>query len=264
MLFQIDITQRNDLPAARHNLIPIDTEVTCAAISANGVYVATSEYRNDGINYPEEKLKFWIAQPKNATPFQLNTCVNLSHGGCNVTALAFNNQGNYCVSAGMDQKFRIWKKEMGSEKKKIVFFTCITACYYSSGIGQSMAHDILNNIKHHNVNTYEKEKYPYLRAIPKDDVLERLKNIHKEDSLVDANVLNTGMKRDNVSDMGGIAISQDGSLIAAWFGCKLTLWDSHLCNLRSSLAHPALRPKGLQVKFGCHDASHFVSILFTI
>lgn len=123
-----------------------------------------------------------------------------------------------------------------------------------------MSHDILNNIKHHNVNTYGKDKYPYLREVAEDDVVIKLKNIHKENSLIDSNVLSSGMKRDDDSDMGGVAISQDGSLIAAWFGCKLTLWDSHLCNIRTTLAHPALRPKGIQVKFGSHDASHYVSI----
>lgn len=88
------------------------------------------------------------------------------------------------------------------------------------------------------------------------DPILRLMNIHKETAIgrpiVSANA-------DPENEMGGVAISQDGSLIAAWFGCKMTLWDTHLCNLRTTLSHPALRPKGVHVQFGIADAAHYVS-----
>lgn len=88
------------------------------------------------------------------------------------------------------------------------------------------------------------------------DLILRLMNIHKETGIgrpiVSANA-------DPENEMGGVAISQDGSLIAAWFGCKMTLWDTHLCNLRTTLSHPALRPKGVHVQFGIADAAHYVS-----
>lgn len=254
----------NNLPSERWNLLPLETEVTCAAVSGNGDWLVTSEYRNDGIIYPEEKLKFWSAQPKNATPFQLNTCVNLSHGGCNVVSLALNYRGDFCVSAGTDQKFRIWRKENTSQThRKKIAWTCLTACYYSSGIGQFISNSVLNGfkdgVKH---KPGRDEDLPYLREVEKEnDVIKKLFNIHKEHSLADDGTIKVPKRRDSEYDMGGVAISQDGSLIAAWFGCKLTLWDTHLCNLSTTLSHPALRPKGVHVQFGNRDAAHYVSIL---
>lgn len=248
----------NELPSERYNLLPLDTEVTCVAITTDGSWLATSEYRNDGVNYPEERLKFWVATK--GIPFTLNTCVNLSHNGCNVVSLAFNKAGNVCVSAGSDQKFRIWQKTNISLTKARKFaWSCLTACYYSSGVGSFLSHGILNDYKKHDVRKYGPEQHPYLRQIQENDVILKLANIHKEHALIDENVIKRGMRTDPESDMGEVAISQDGSLIAAWFGCKLTLWDTHLCNLRTSLSHPALRPKGLQVKFGSQDAAHYVS-----
>lgn len=246
--------------------MPLETEVTCAAVSGNGDWLVTSEYRNDGITYPEEKLKFWAAQYKNSTPFQLNTCVNLSHGGCNVVSLSLNYKGDFCVSAGSDQKFRIWKKEntSPSNKGKKFAWSCLTACYYSSGIGQFISNDVLNGFKDgFKHKPGRDEDLPYLREVDKkDDVIKKLFNIHKEQSLVNDEANRVCTKRDSEFDMGGVAISQDGSLIAAWFGCKLTLWDTHLCNLSTTLSHPALRPKGVHVQFGNRDAAHYVSILY--
>lgn len=106
------------------------------------------------------------------------------------------------------------------------------------------------------------EEFPYLREFTsKNDIVKKLVNIHKEHNFVDENIVNAGMRRDDDNDMGGVAISHDGSLIAAWFGCKLTLWDTHLCNLRTTLSHPGLRPKGIDVQFGNQDAAHYVSVL---
>lgn len=261
MLYNLDITEMNNLPSERWNLLPLETEVTCAAVSGNGDWLVTSEYRNDGIVYPEEKLKFWSAQPKNATPFQLNTCVNLSHGGCNVVSLALNYRGDFCVSAGTDQKFRIWKKENTSQThRKKIAWNCLTACYYSSGIGQFISNSVLNGfkdgVKH---KPGRDEDLPYLREVEKEnDVIKKLFNIHKELSLADDGTIKVPKRRDSEYDMGGVAISQDGSLIAAWFGCKLTLWDTHLCNLSTTLSHPALRPKGVHVQFGNRDAAHYL------
>uniref|UniRef100_A0A2H1VX72 SFRICE_002080 n=1 Tax=Spodoptera frugiperda TaxID=7108 RepID=A0A2H1VX72_SPOFR len=262
VLYNLDITGLNNLPSERWNLLPLETEVTCAAVSGNGDWLVTSEYRNDGITYPEEKLKFWAAQYKNATPFQLNTCVNLSHGGCNVVSLSLNYKGDFCVSAGSDQKFRIWKKEntSPSNKGKKFAWSCLTACYYSSGIGQFISNDVLNGFKDgFKHKPGRDEDLPYLREVDKkDDVIKKLFNIHKEQSLVNDEANRVSTKRDSEFDMGGVAISQDGSLIAAWFGCKLTLWDTHLCNLSTTLSHPALRPKGVHVQFGNRDAAHYL------
>ncbi|KAH9644848.1 hypothetical protein HF086_007936 [Spodoptera exigua] len=259
---KLDITGLNNLPSERWNLLPLETEVTCAAVSGNGEWLVTSEYRNDGITYPEEKLKFWAAQYKNATPFQLNTCVNLSHGGCNVVSLSLNYKGDFCVSAGSDQKFRIWKKENTSptNKSKKFAWSCLTACYYSSGIGQFISNDVLNGFKDgFKHKPGRDEDLPYLREVDKNnDVIKKLFNIHKEQSLVIEEVERVSTKRDSEFAMGGVAISQDGSLIAAWFGCKLTLWDTHLCNLSTTLSHPALRPKGVHVQFGNRDAAHYL------
>ncbi|CAH0691825.1 unnamed protein product [Spodoptera exigua] len=262
VLYNLDITGLNNLPSERWNLLPLETEVTCAAVSGNGEWLVTSEYRNDGITYPEEKLKFWAAQYKNATPFQLNTCVNLSHGGCNVVSLSLNYKGDFCVSAGSDQKFRIWKKENTSptNKSKKFAWSCLTACYYSSGIGQFISNDVLNGFKDgFKHKPGRDEDLPYLREVDKNnDVIKKLFNIHKEQSLVIEEVERVSTKRDSEFAMGGVAISQDGSLIAAWFGCKLTLWDTHLCNLSTTLSHPALRPKGVHVQFGNRDAAHYL------
>lgn len=261
VLYNLDITEMNNLPSERWNLLPLETEVTCAAVSGNGDWLVTSEYRNDGITYPEEKLKFWAALHKSATPFQLNTCVNLSHGGCNVVSIALNYRGDFCVSAGTDQKFRIWKKENTSQtNRKKIAWTCLTACYYSSGVGQFISNSVLNSFKdgvRHKAG--KDEDLPYLREEGrKNDIIKKLFNIHKEHSLVDEEGLNVPSRRENEYDMGGIAVSQDGSLIAAWFGCKLTLWDSHVCSLSTTLCHPALRPKGVHVQFGNRDAAHYL------
>jgi WD40 repeat protein len=239
--------------------------VTCAAVSANGAWLVTSEYRNDGVIYPEETLKFWSIQSKKVSPFKLNTCVNLSHGGCNVVSIALNSRGEFCVSAGADQKFRIWKRESKTTGKQW-FWSCLTACYYSSGVSQFNASNILNNFK--NGDSYisgQVEDMPYMTKNSKNDIIKKLFNIHKESSLFDANLFSSSAKGDSEFDMGGVAISHDGSLIAAWFGCKLTLWDTHLCSLRTTLSHPALRPKGVDVQFGNHDAAHYVcNQLFSI
>lgn len=246
----------NSIPSERQNLFPLETEVSCAAISADGSWLVTSEYRNDGINYPEEKLKFWAAQSKVASPFKLNTCVNLSHGGCNVVALALNNKGEFCVSSGTDQKFRIWKRDSTSQQhRKKVSWNCLTACYYSSGIADFLSNPVLNNFKSSEALEPGKvEDLPYMKEISKkDDVINKIFNMHKVCDVEDQNDY----------DMGGVAISQDGSLIAAWFGSKLTLWDTHLCNLRTTLSHPALRPKGIHVQFGNNDAAHYVSTFFS-
>lgn len=240
----------NNIPAERQNLFPLETEVTCAAVSANGYWLVTSEYRNDNINYPEEKLKFWNFQ-NNATRFKLNTCVNLSHGGCNVVALALNNNGEFCVSSGTDQKFRIWKRDISQQDGKKVSWTCLTACYYSSGLANFLSNPVLNKFKSgESLQPDKVEDLPYMKTVGrKNDDIDKIFNIHK--------VCEENKEKDNL--MGGVAISQDGSLIAAWFGAKLTLWDSNMCNLRTTLSHPALRPKGEHVRFGNNDAAHYVS-----
>ncbi|XP_073955806.1 WD repeat-containing protein l(2)05287 [Choristoneura fumiferana] len=258
VLCNLDITDTNSIPTeSKHDLIPLETEVTCAATSGDGNWLVTSEYRNDGVTYPEEKLKFWVSQlSKGAVPFTLVTCVNLSHGGCNVVAISLNTLGTFCVTAGTDQKFRIWKQDKATRQKRE--WSCLTACYYSSGVAQFQSNSIFNDIKKFNISSFTSgpEVLPYMKEVGRrGDLILRLMNIHKEAAvgrpIVSANA-------DPENEMGGVAISQDGSLIAAWFGCKLTLWDTHLCNLRTTLSHPALRPKGVHVQFGIADAAHYL------
>lgn len=252
----------NNIPPERHNLLPLETEITCATVSGNGSWLVTSEYRNDGVTYPEEKLKFWSAQLKNPSPFKLNTCVNLSHGGCSIVSLAINFRGEFCVSAGRDQKIRIWRRENTLlQNRKKVTWNCVTACYYSPGTGYHLSHGILNDFKIGEKLLKDRvENMPYLKEVSrKSDVITKIFNMHKENAFTDSEAINRGMNKDAEYDMGEVAISQDGSLIAAWFGCKLTLWDTHLCNLRTTLSHPALRPKGVHVQFGSNDAAHYVS-----
>lgn len=200
-----------------------------------------------------------MAQSKGSTPFKLNTCVNLSHGGCRVVSIAMSNNGSFCVSAGLDQKFRIWKCDSHKDEKKKTFsWSCLTACYYSTGFSQSTAHEILNDFKNSDFNKADKEdRLSYLTEYKKDDIVERILN--GEDSKVEKEEKNGSCVRDGDLQMGGVAISQDGSLIATWFGAKLTLWDTHQCTLRTTLAHPVLKSKGLQVRFGNNDAAHYVS-----
>ncbi|XP_063536357.1 WD repeat-containing protein 75 [Cydia strobilella] len=261
MLFNLDITQTNSIPSeSKHNLIPLETEVTCAAMNSLGTWLVTSEYRHDGVLYPEERLKFWSAQtgPNSSVPFKLATCVNLSHGGSRVVSIALNGQATFCVTAGTDQKFRIWKRtqiQMFNKPKGAWY--CFTACYYSSGVAQFSTSSVYNDIKKFEVkNLFEKVELPYMKVVgKKDDLILRIMNMHKQ---------STGTQKlesvevDSETEMGGVAISQDGSLIAAWFGCKLTLWDTHLCNMKTTLSHPALRPKGKHVQFGSHDAAHYL------
>ncbi|KAJ0176649.1 hypothetical protein K1T71_007828 [Dendrolimus kikuchii] len=259
VLYNVDITGLNPIPAERWNILPIETEVSCAGLCGNGTWLVTSEYRNDGVIYPEEKLKFWQSQ-KGPVPFELNTVVNLSHGGCNVVSIVLNFFGDLCVTAGSDQKFRVWKRETSSDNPKKKIWTCLTTCYYSSGVSQFSSHGVYNDFKIGKLYKRSKENdiQPYLTEVHKDDVIYKIINIHKEQNIGDPEIFKYGMRVDEENDMGGVAISADGSLIAAWFGCKLTLWDTHLCNLRTTLSHPALRPKGIDVKFGSKDAAHYL------
>ncbi|KAM3965319.1 WD repeat-containing protein l(2)05287 [Aphomia sociella] len=261
VLYNIDITNVNSIPPSRRNLLPLEMEVTCAAISANGQWLVTSEYRNDGSVYPEEKLKFWAFQKKKATPYELNTCANLSHGGCIVVSLCLSDEGDLCVSAGADQKFRIWRREtvQVQKGKTKTSWSCVTACYYSSGVSQFLSHDVLNSFKIGEPYIKgEVDDFPHLRVIKKDDIIQRVFNIHKEKVIMDRKSVNPKMNVDDEHDMAGVDISHDGSLIAAWFGCKLTLWDTHMCTLRTALSHLALRPKGVHVRFGNKDAAHYL------
>ncbi|XP_052741260.1 WD repeat-containing protein 75 [Bicyclus anynana] len=260
VLYNIDVTQMNSLTSERQNLIPLEVEVTCAAICATGSWLVTSEYRNDGTNYPEEQLKFFAAK-HNSSPFKLNTSVNLSHGGCRVVSLALNNRGQFCVSSGTDQKFRIWKRGTTDDRRKKIVWYCLTTCYYSSGIAHFLGNPVLNKFKtSENLHPNEIKDYPYMKDITRDDLVKRIFNIHKHEgeSLADKQVVGSKGSGNNEFSMAGVAISQDGSLIAAWFGSKLTLWDTHLCNLRTTLSHPALQPKGVHVQFGNKDAAHYL------
>ncbi|CAH2048612.1 unnamed protein product, partial [Iphiclides podalirius] len=178
---------------------------------------------------------------------------------CSVVSLAANFRGEFCVSAGRDQKIRIWRRENTVlQHRKRVTWSCMTACYYSSGSAHQLSHGILNDFKVGDRPAGDRvESMPYLKRASRDDVVTKIFNMHKG-ALVDGQALDRGMNSDEEMDMGGVAISQDGSLIAAWFGCKLTLWDTHLSSLRSALSHPSLRPKGLQVQFGTNDAAHYL------
>ncbi|VVC89341.1 unnamed protein product [Leptidea sinapis] len=259
VLYNIDITEKNNIPSERQNLLPLETEVTCVAVSGNGAWLVTSEYRNDGVNYPEENLKFWAADT-NTTPYRLNTCVNLSHGGCNVLSIALNNKGEFCVTSGTDEKFRIWAQHHSLDRnKKKVSWKCLTACYYSSGVAPFLADPILNNFKHGQIlGLGNSVPEAYLREDHKEnDVIRKILNVHKVKSACSDKGIET-KKVEGVCALGGVAISQDGSLIAAWFGCKLTLWDTHACHMRTTLSHPALRPSGRHVRFGNKDAAHYL------
>lgn len=252
------------MPAERWNILPVETEVTCAGLCGSGTWLVTSEYRNDGVIYPEEKLKFWQSQKKHI-PFELNTVVNLSHGGCKVVSIALNFAGDLCVSAGTDEKFRVWKLENSSENPKKKIWSCLTACYYSSGVAQFSSQPVYNDYKIGKLykNIRQNDIQPYLTEVHQDDVIHKIVNIHKEYTVGNLEMIDNIIK-DEADSMGGLAISADGSLIAAWFGCKLTLWDTYLCNLRTTLSHPALRPKGIDVTFGSKDAAHYVSYFFVL
>lgn len=159
-----------------------------------------------------------------------------------------------CVSAGTDQKFRIWKLE---KTQKGSSWYCLTACYYSSGSSQALSQGILNEFKLSERG--DCFTLPYMKEYSKDDIIAKVFNMHKDNTLVDVKSFSSGVTSSE-NDLGGAAISQDGSLVAVWFGCKLTLWDTHLCNMRTTLSYPALRPKGLHVEFGNQDAAHYVSL----
>lgn len=176
-----------------------------------------------------------------------------------MVSIALSNNGTFCVSAGLDQKFRIWKCDAHKEGKKKTFsWSCLTACYYSTGFSQSTAHEILNDFKNNDFNKADKEdRLSYMTEYNKHDIVEKVLNLGEEDSKEKS----SSCVRDGDLEMGGVAISQDGSLIGAWFGNKLTLWDTHQCTLRTTLAHPVLRAKGMQVRFGNNDAAHYVSLI---
>lgn len=146
-LFQFDITEQNVIVAPKigksrdrsiknledidkDNFIPI--QVTRIAITDDGYWMATAEYRNDGETSPEIRLKFWLLQKAN-NGFALNTTVHLPHED-DINFMQFSlpppkqQQRSFSplhlVTTSMDKTFKIWDLKTSSTDGKQQWWNC--------------------------------------------------------------------------------------------------------------------------------------------
>jgi NET1-associated nuclear protein 1 (U3 small nucleolar RNA-associated protein 17) len=107
LLFNLDIVDENYISPENLNRPNIHTEIECLALSANSNWLATVERRNDLINTPETRLKFWLYDSA-STKFALNTLVRYPHSFAKVTHLTFKGKENLLFSCGQDGCFKSW------------------------------------------------------------------------------------------------------------------------------------------------------------
>jgi NET1-associated nuclear protein 1 (U3 small nucleolar RNA-associated protein 17) len=152
---QLDVTGLNYV--SRRNDLFVLMTVEHAAFSADGRWLATVEWRDDGKTTPELRLKFW--QFNHSTQeFTLNTCIDLPHNK-KVTSLVFQplppvtkqtrTAGNLSepkeppplpvplsVSTSEDGKFKSWVlvdgEQKTEEKGREASWACRSVGYYHS------------------------------------------------------------------------------------------------------------------------------------
>lgn len=114
-LFQLDVVSQNlsaeDKPKFR-------THIRNFALSNNGEWLATVEFRDDHETLPEMRLKFWKFQLDN---FILNTKIHLPHK-LPINCLKFSPNSESCVSTSDDTHFKIWKHDFDSIEKRSRWF----------------------------------------------------------------------------------------------------------------------------------------------
>lgn len=151
-LYQLDITNQNvvlgfDLCSLEERaknikklkavpkIYPI--EVTKAAVSDDGNWMATIEYRNDFETLPEIRLKFWHLTKNNN--HHLNTTIHLPHQE-EVTFITFSpvsDEGElHLVTTSKDKSFKIW--DLHEEDRKM-WWNCSRCASFNTHSVPSMA-----------------------------------------------------------------------------------------------------------------------------
>lgn len=110
-LYHLDITMSNYYSQERHQEIP-NTDVERIAVSPDGYWLATVEYRKDFQASFELRLKFWNFSEEDQS-WYLNTSIDKPHDKY-VNEIIFQptpalGSTSLCISCGDDGKFKIWK-----------------------------------------------------------------------------------------------------------------------------------------------------------
>ncbi|CAL4073326.1 unnamed protein product, partial [Meganyctiphanes norvegica] len=132
-LYNLDITLTNYITPERHEEL-INTDVEKVAVTANGKWMATVEYRNDFKTSLELRLKFWNFVTKDQS-WNLNTCIELPHDKY-VNGLSFqkprkNTDEPLCVTCSEDGKFKLWAPVDNSDiNGSRVCWNCVGVGFY--------------------------------------------------------------------------------------------------------------------------------------
>ncbi|XP_076044611.1 WD repeat-containing protein l(2)05287 [Oratosquilla oratoria] len=108
-IYHLDITLSNYITQERNQEL-CNTDVVKIAISSDGLWLVTVEYRNDFTSSFELRLKFWQFIEKDQS-WRLNTSIEMPHcKSINTLALQPIDKGEYpmCITGSDDNKFKLW------------------------------------------------------------------------------------------------------------------------------------------------------------
>ena len=104
-VLDLDVVQRNFVPAEREKVIT-DVKVGLFALSSCGEWLVTYETRDDGINYPEDRIKFWAISSDNK--FSQENVVDFPHEKA-LTNIKFSPDSRLLITCSHDATFKIWQ-----------------------------------------------------------------------------------------------------------------------------------------------------------
>lgn len=111
-LFHLDITMSNYYSRERYQKI-YNTDVEKLAVSPDGCWLATVEYRDDHQSSMELRLKFWNFKKEDQI-WYLNTSIEMPHdkyiNGITFQPTPTPGKTSLCITCGEDDKFKIWKE----------------------------------------------------------------------------------------------------------------------------------------------------------
>ncbi|XP_047488714.1 WD repeat-containing protein 75-like [Penaeus chinensis] len=110
-LYHLDITQTNYITKERHQVI-YNTQVIRMAMSADGLWLATIEYRDDFQTSIEQRVKFWHYSIVDQN-WYLDTSVEMPHDKC-INGIVFKPSTGTAsspefVTCSDDGKFKVWE-----------------------------------------------------------------------------------------------------------------------------------------------------------
>lgn len=116
-VFSLDVVERNFLPSEPDKII-VNVDVDLFCVSPDGSWIATQEARDDGINYPEHRLKFWMKTDKKEK-FTLNTTIHYPHQQKFVKNMKFSPDSDLLVTMGGDAMFKLWHQVSDGNTSRI-------------------------------------------------------------------------------------------------------------------------------------------------